>query len=499
MIALYRAIRADRLLLVLTLLLGAAALWPLFCARVPPFIDLPHHAALGGLIWDVIWNRHGSSQYYWLDPAPVPYWTAYVVLAVAERLLGVYAGTKAVVAIALLSVPLGTMRLAMALGRSPRLGLWAFVLAWDFNLYFGWLNHVLAVGLVLFLLAAFLEAETPRDALGTWPLGVIAGLTHVLPLAFFFATAGLFTLARPRALLARALVVAAPGVTLLPWVIHSIRSSHGSSGAVYDDLGVRIASLFKFTLGNGPVAPSAVLAEGVAFLVLLLGPLLLFLLPQHRPRPGRFVAAAPLLAALLLYCLLPLEVVRPVTHWGTYPRYATLVLLGLLLLPDPRLSGARALALAPGVLASLWTSSAVAAQLRAFDAEIAPFFEAERLVPEGARLLPLCQENGFASARSAMGESLYGYITARVGGFDPYLFDAPTTLVHYRNDRRLPMPGAFGRRPNLFSMQAHGQFYDYILVQGLAGDPVAKAPRAESGKTAVRIFEGGRFRLYRVE
>lgn len=494
MLSLTRALREDRLLLTLTALLTAAVVLPLFCCRVVPFIDLPHHAALGALLWDVAFHRHGAAAHYWIDLTPVPYWTIYILLAVSERVFGVYAGTKLVLAVSILSVPLGAMRLCRALGRSPRLGLSAFLLAWDFNIYYGWLNHVLALGLALFLLAQILEIESPRDAMWTWPLGAFLALTHVLPLVFLVVAVALATALRPRAAFAHALALLAPGVTLLPWLAHVLSGPRVDPGAVLDPIDVRLQSLFKYTLGNGPVDPSAVRAEGVAFLVLLVGPLLLFLLPQQKGR-GRFVAAAPIVAALLLYFLLPLEVARPVAHWGTYPRFATPMLLGAMILPNPRLSGARALALAPSVVACLWTSTAVAAQFRAFDLETAPFYEAASMVPEGARLLPLCHDNTFKSARSAMGESLYGYVTALTGGYDPYLFDAPTTMVHYIKEAKPPNPGGFGRQPRLFSMKAYGDYYDYILVLGTTNDPVAADPRSAT-KTAVKIFEGGRFRLY---
>lgn len=496
--SLYRAFRADRLLALLTALLAAAVLYPLFRCTVLPFIDLPHHAALGGLLWDVAFKRHGAADHYWIDLTPVPYWTIYILLAVFERLLGVYAGTKLVVAIAILSVPLGFMRLCQALGRSPRLGLTAFLLAWDFNVYYGWLNHVLALGLALFLLAAILEIETPRDALRTWPLGILLALTHVLPLLFLITAVAVATLIKPRAIVEHAVALVAPGLTLLPWLARSFAGPHVDPGAVFEPIDVRIQSFFKFTLGSGPVADTAIRAEGVAFLVLLLGPLLLFLLPQQRGRLGRFLPVAPLLAALLLYFTLPLEVARPVTHWGTYPRFATPLLLGALLLPNPRLTGQRVLALVPALLACLWTSSAVAQQFRAFDSETAPFYQAASLVPEGARLLPLCADNHFKSARQSMGESMYAYITARTGGYNPYLFDAPTTMVHYRKEGRPPSPSGFGRQPGRFTMKAFAGYYDYILVQGILDDPVAREPRSDT-RTAVKIFEGGRFRLYRLE
>jgi hypothetical protein len=497
MITLYRALRADRLLAFLTALLAAAVLFPLFRGRVLPFIDLPHHAALGGLLWDVVFRRNDAAAHYWVDFVPVPYWTIYLLLAVAERAFGVYAGTKIVVALALLAVPLGTMRLCLATGRSARLGLFSFLIAWDFNLYYGWLNHVLALGIALFLLARILEIESPRDALRTWPLGALLALTHVLPLVFLGVTAAVATLLKPRAIVARALAFVAPGIVLVPWLVRSLAGPRVDPGAVFDPIDVRLQSLFKFTLGNGPVALSAVRAEGVAFLVLLVGPLLLSLLPQRKSSTG-IAAAAPILAAILLYFLLPMSVARPVTHWGTYPRFATPLLLGALLLPNPRLHGSRALALVPAVVACLWTSRAIAAQLADFDAEIAPFFQAARLVPAGARLLPLCLENAVRSSRSAMGESLHAYVTARVGGYNPYLFDAPTTMVHYRQSEKPPNPGGFGRNPKLFSMEAFADHYDYILVQGLAKDPVAGNPRSDT-RTAVPIFEGGRYRLYRLE
>jgi len=500
MIALLRSLRQDRLLTITTVVMACICLYPLTTTPILPFIDLPHHVALSRLLWDVAFKLHGADVHYELDITPVPYWTAYVLLALAGRLFGAYAGTKLVVALAALSIPLGTMRLLGALGRSPRLGLLAFLLVWDFNMCFGWLNHVLAVGLSLFVMAQTIEAETPRDAMKAWPLGVVLALTHILPFAFLGVTVGLTALLRRRGIRLHAVAVAVPSLALVPWLWHSLGGTRTDPGFAFDPIDVRLENLFTYTLGNGPVDSSGPNAAGVAFVALLLGPLLLALLPQRDHRPGghsRLLAAAPLLAALLLYFTLPLSVARPVEHWGTYPRFASLILLGALLIPSPRLDGRAALTLVPFTLVGTWMSLTVASQFRAFTAEIDGFYDAARRIPKGASLLPLCYENTFRSVRPALGESLHGYITAQTGGYNPYLFGQPTNPIHYRKDGVIPAPAGWGRRPAMFSMKAYGKRYDFILVLGRGTDPLPRE-KSSAGKAAVLVFERDRFRLYAV-
>lgn len=498
MLTLYRHTRHDRLLALLTAVLITVCLAPLAVTTVVPLIDLPHHVALSRLLWDVIFKQGNAAAHYTADPTPAPYWTVYFLLAVSNRIFGVYAGTKVVVGLCALSVPLGAMRLAIALGRSPRLALGAFLLVWDFNLYFGWLNHVLGVGLALFALAQLFEAETPRAALRAWPVGVALALTHVLPFGFFALAAGLSAIVKRRGLVIHAVGLALPALALGPWLVRSFAGPRVTDpGLVFDRIDVRLKEFFTYTLGSGPLTTNGVNAEGFAFLLLLLGPLFFFLLPQRPQRVSRALALVPLLAALLLYFALPLAVARPVEHWGTYPRFASLILLGVMLLPNPRLTGPQAFWVLPGAVLSAWSSLSVAAQFRAFDAEIAPFYEVLKRVPAGASLLPLCYDNVFPSVRLRLGESLHGYITGNTGGFNPYLFGQTTNLVHYRDEGRPPAPPGWGRDPRSFSMQAYGQHYDYLLVQGAAADPVRRAT-TPTDRVPTLVFERGRFRLYAV-
>src|SRR4029078_10212562 len=82
---------------------------------------------------------HGIvAERYRVNWLPVPYWSGYAPMYLVAAGTGPVAGAKAIVASTSLLVPLSVMRLLVALGRSPRLGLWAFLLAWDTNLYLGW-------------------------------------------------------------------------------------------------------------------------------------------------------------------------------------------------------------------------------------------------------------------------------------------------------------------------------------------------------------------------
>lgn len=501
--SLLRVFRDDRPLALATLVMALVSLAPLTASSVLPFVDLPHHAALSRLLWDVAFQDGSAAAHYAIDPSPMPYWTLYLVLAPLIRLFGVIWGTKVAVALCALSVPLGLMRLLGALGRSAWAGLPAFVLLWDYSLCFGWLNHVLGVGLAFFALAELWSAESPRAALRVWPWGAFLALTHVLPFGFFGLAAVISCLVLPgtrkRIAQITGCALSVPSLTLLPWLARSISTPAAHTQAatrgpnlLWDSIATKVSSLLAFTTFGAHVSHEALVAAAVAFLLLIGGPLCLLLLAKEPRSKPASLAAVPAFTALLLYLALPLSVMRPVEHWGTYPRFASILLLSLWLIPAPRLRGARALGVfATALTAAGWVSMETRRELLALDLEVAPFWEVLRHVPSGARLLPLCYDNTYSYSRRPLGESLHAYITASTGGYNPYLFGQPTNPVHYIAARRLPAPPSWGRRPELFSMRRHGRFYDYILVLGTEDDPVP-----EDGVALVVALE--RYKLYRV-
>src|SRR5262245_35362862 len=256
---LLRILRADPLLATLTGVLSVAVCLPLFVTPILPLTDLPNHVALASLLGDTLDGSGLAGYHYAVQAVPVPYWTLYLLLNVAGGVFGPLLGTKLVVALTLLLVPLGTMRLLVALRRSPRYGLLAFGLVWDNNVYWGWASFVLGIGFTLFALAHLLEAETPRAALRKAPWPILVALTHAHAFGIYLVAAATLVLAR--APLRRRLLVHAAGVlpgllALVPWVVSSALQGSGDASSAsgfgfgWDSFDYKRHWFFEFSLGN---------------------------------------------------------------------------------------------------------------------------------------------------------------------------------------------------------------------------------------------------------
>ena len=63
-------------------------------------------------------------------------------------------------------LPLSMLRLALALGRDPRLSLWGFLVSWDHNLFAGWHAYGLGMAIGFVVLAKLVEVgDDPRARL----------------------------------------------------------------------------------------------------------------------------------------------------------------------------------------------------------------------------------------------------------------------------------------------------------------------------------------------
>jgi hypothetical protein len=503
MLALVGCLRRDRLLAVATLIAAGFVLCPLAATAILPLMDLPHHVALAAIFGDIVLGKAPATTFYELN-LTTPYWTLYVLLAIFTRVFGVFFGTKIVVAVALLVVPLGAMRLLVALRRSPWPALAVFLLSWDFSVYFGWISFVLGVGFSLFALAQLVEARTTRDALKCWPLVILVGATHGLAIAFLGAMgiiAALVSRRRLATIRLSAIALAPPALVVVPWLVGAAMQSSESPVATrmtFDPMTVKVRDLFADSVGAGLTNPGVGRAQAAAFVVLLLLPVVLGAMRQRAGSRGSRAALAPLIAALGAYLFLPLAVAGPVEHWGDYPRFASMIFVGLLLLPRPSFRGSARLVALPVLVAIAWLGIETSRAFAMIDAELAPLTEIVRLVPEGASVLPLAYDNKVSPADHPIGESIASYVTGASRGYNPYLFGYPTNLVHYRAAARLPSPAGWGRSPSSYKSALYGGIYDYILVQGIASDPVHVA-ELPSGKRIVRVGQKKRWRLYKVE
>jgi hypothetical protein len=495
-----RLFREDRLLAVITLILSAIVLWPLFVTPILPLVDMGSHVGATGLLNDVLLRQGVAARFYEINPRIIPYWTVYFFMSLAEYFVGPFLATKLAVGGVLILLPVGAMRLFAAFGRSPRIGLFVFILSWDTNLYWGWHTFQYGMALSLIALAQVFEARTFKDGLKIIPLTVFIALTHVFAVALLGLAGGLLCLIkRPfwKTVAVHAVGLSGCLVAMLPWVYKRLEGVAPAAGKVKFDWHTpahKIQHLYTYTLANVPDKPET---SGAAFAVLWLAPAFLCLLRAREvSREQRFAPIMVVLAAMALYFTLPFGVSGPIEHWWTYPRFGTYVLIALLALPRPRLTGRAALMLIPGFAACLALHLSVVGQFKEYGRYVRPYTEIIAAMPKGVSFFPLdLDDRRFKGTRDAVLGQLHGYAAAAASSYDPHLFDQPDTPLLYRKPRKLPTINWF--LPGSFTMKDHGRFYDYIIVHPLDKDPIATNEAWKKDVELVR--EAGQWRLYKVK
>lgn len=496
-----RLFREDRLLLAATVLLSLSALSPLWATPILPLVDLGSNIGAASLLNDAAFGDGVVAQHYKVNYRLVPYWTVYLLMACLEALAGPLFAAKAIVGGAVLLLPVAGMRLLASLGRSPRLGLWLFLLSWDTNLYWGWITFQYGMIMALLALAWLVELQTWRDALKTLPLTILIALTHVHAIALVLTAGGLLALQkRPLGLGLVRTSVALLGcaVPVLPWLWSKFAQAPGS-GAAFDfewhGLEHKLKHLFTYSLDNLP-DERAVALTSAAFLLITFGSLVLTAFDARDVQKSkRHAPVLILLSAAGLYFALPFSLTGTVSHWWTYPRFATYVLVAWLLIPQPNLAGWRALAVAPGMLLAFALHRSVHAQFAAYGRYVAPYLEIVAHLPPNSRFNPIDLDDYRAPGfrQSVLGQ-LHGYAAAVTSSYDPHLWDEPNNPLRFRRERMLPLQNWF--KPSSFDLDAHGRYYDYLIVHPLDRDVIAKNRRWR--KQVELVHEAGQWRLYRI-
>ncbi|HEY1532673.1 MAG TPA: hypothetical protein VGF76_01600, partial [Polyangiaceae bacterium] len=212
--------RADKWLLVAFLALSASALAPMFVTLILPLVDMGVNIGAAGLLKDAGFGHGVVAQHYFVNPRLVPYWTVYLLMGGLASVFGPFWSVKLTVGLAVILLPLSSMRLMRAFGRDPRLGLWVFALSWDRNLYWGWITFSLGMAMCLWALALVFEVRSLRSALKLVPLSIVIALTHIHAVVLTLVAGGLLALVKKP--ISRAIglhVIALSGCALLvaPW------------------------------------------------------------------------------------------------------------------------------------------------------------------------------------------------------------------------------------------------------------------------------------------
>jgi hypothetical protein len=497
---LWRKFRDDRLLAVCFVVLSIAGVAPLLATPILPFGDWNKVAGHGAILWDVAFGDGVLAHHFEVNTTPVPYWTGFVITAVLASIGGVLFAAKAFVALIIVGLPLAVMRLMVALKRDPRLGLWAFMLNYERNLWAGWTAYLLGMAMVLWTLAWLLEATTWRRALKPFLLSALVAVTHSQALAYLAVAGLLLYLVQPTLKRAAIHTLGLSGglVAILPWLGavadklagRAVTSSFSVDMHTPDE---RIAGFYDYTFHvfDGEFTSWVPV---LALCLLLCGPIVVASvgrrIPEARLRPALLIT----LAAALLFALLPFSLRGPgIFHKHNYVRYATFILVGLLLVPRQRLRRGAAFALAPGIVVALAMSWHVTRQMYGFRTTVAPFLEIIDATRPNTRLLPIIASRAYPGWPAVSLGGLHGLLAGEKRCFDPYFFGTKHVPITYRPGRGIKSPVFHGRR---FDWEKDLRRYDYVWIQGLDGDPFVTRKRTWPVEL---VLEAGMWRLYEVK
>lgn len=468
------------------LALVAASVLPLWVARFLPMVDLPGHLAL----INVLHHLHDPSlrfgEFFAARPEFTPYLGFYWTVHLLSYVLPVEVAARLFLTAYAIGLPVATLGLVRALGRSRWLALFALPLTYTFELYIGFINYIAALALLVGSLAVYAARLRGRFAGRGWdaamvllPLACMA--THVQPYSFFVAGLAVMLFAYP-GFRARAMAMAAPSLALFLWWMRPfLGGGEGgvpmTAGARSDPFATRVGGFSGFVLDEFTdgldtwilVALAAVWTWGLW--AALRG-------PRAAERPWRERLVAPVLAAGAIggYFLTP-------THMKLmqfiHPRYATLSCLLL----------AAAVPLAAGAAPRAWRNALIAVcgaaslylvvQFRRFESEAGDFRALAEKVAAGSCVAGI---SGYFQSGVVRDPGAYyhfpGYVSVWRGALPGYTFaDTRHSPLFYKRrdgtqadgawDAAMPFIPEYMQQRHLRGgsvYPAYGGFYRYFLV-----------------------------------
>jgi hypothetical protein len=455
-----------RLLVAAYVLLGLLTLAPIWLVRHHPLHDLGWHLAAVST-----WNHYYDpafpyQRYYKLALGPNPYWGYYYMLHVLSAPFGLEVANRLLLSLYALGIPGATLYLALRLGRSPWLGMFAFPVVWNYSFSYGFIPFAMGMPLVLLMLALFDRfCERP-----TWALGAIVAVGgsltfyfHLLPWGMYVGAAGMLGLLHEgrsfRRMLARAAVWGSAftvGVaTILFGKGYHMGTVAGHLAFKHYPITMFLKETYDFIWGGcagheDEVLAAALLASWIA------------LRATARRAPFRWHdlrAAGMFVVAYGAYLLLPRSVLAPVYWWGINIRFAAFAAIFLGLCIPGAIEGWRRWLLVPVALVGIGFSIDTLRHWRRADQFVDGFDQLGSIPTVNDRVLfaswPPVNDD---SVTRAYVRPFAGRRVALYGGFLADHFDNGFPLV-YRE--RYPTPE--GNAP-VFRWDIHAPYYDYFLT-----------------------------------
>jgi hypothetical protein len=472
-----------------------ALLAPIWIGRYVPLLDYPNHLSIV-FVWrhlsDPAW---GFAPWYQTHLVPLPYWGLYGPVYVLSLLFNEETAQKLALSGALLALPVGVALYARRMGRDPRLAIFAFPLAWNFNVENGFLSYVSAIALLFFALAAldsWADSPSARRGALACSLGVALYFLHILPWLMFLFVGGIAALLAPRPWsLRRALLALSPTVPAFIVGVWAYRASstmavrvspwspHGLAGvdAIWWDLAGLLRAFPEWLMDLSPdsLDEACLFVLAGAWLLLVTTRPLAPTAPDEDRGPRAWRLEAALGAATVLLFLLPRTLRQPFYWFAVNSRVAVVVALLAALAVRGALDRStvrvRRLLLHAAALAAVAYPLVVAAHFHRFNRRARGFDEVMADVPRGTRVLPLMLNLGDPDVNVNCFNQWGSYVQMRLGGYVPYNNDIGFPL---RVLRHAPAPP--WDHPEYFHFAAHGAAWDAFLVHGPSRvDPFAGA------------------------
>jgi hypothetical protein len=507
-----REVLADRMLVAALAAVWLSALLPIWIPRFLPLLDFPNH--LGAM---AILHRHGDpswgyDKFYTLNLKPAPYWGHYFPVHVLAYLVPLEVANKIWISAVALALPLGTATLARQIGRSPWLALLVAPFVFSFCFAMGFLSF--CGGLAVFpwafyTLESFLDEPTVGRGVALALLACVLYLMHVMPWVVFGLGAGVILCShgwRPKRMLVAAGCLLVSVALALSGLLQQQKWSTATTAAKvtheggwtmrFDTFRVAVRGLKDRWLVNLPhgwttVMELVLLASLVALIVTALWA------RSEQQRGFRWRYEVVLVICLLLYFCLPQTLYTPLAWWYIAGRMTAFLAVVLALSPRGAIEGRRRLILIPALIISLAFPVVLAVHWYRFDTRTRGFARLMKTVPRGSSTLVLMLghvDDPDADKNSLPFLEFHALAQVLGGGFDPWSQATPLGGFPMSPIPEKTLPAPYYSRPQDFSFDRYGAYYDYILTRN-----ERETHSTVNDARAWLVGTDGPYRLYRVE
>jgi hypothetical protein len=463
--------------------------YPFFVASLPLVTDLPFHATAISILrhyWDPSFRFH---EQFTIHPIEVPYISMYVLGALFALVMPVVAATKASAIVMLALLPIGLGVLFHGMKKTPLWGVLGLALVWTNLTWWGFLNHVGALGLYAMSVGfALMVVDRPTRA-RRWGLALsllAVFFTHIFRFPFaLLSVIGAAVLVYPATRRIRPLLlplvpsVLAFGAWLLvrpkagPMPTEPLRLQPQRLGEIWSHVTMSFA-------GESGMREQALFEDAKSAIAVVAMTAAIWFFWARRKRSygarevwwGISVTLLPLLLAggfLFAYLLLPMRIG---IWWYVYPREITSALfIALAAVPDmPRVWWLKLpLVAVLGVfLGRIGYFAAI--ESWKFDTATRDFRQVAAEVSKAPKLLYLVFDHSGSTRRVTPFIHLPAWVQAAKGGALSFQFVGwDQSPIRYRKNAPEavppPVPDRWEWTPERYRHAEHGKWFNEFLIR----------------------------------